>query len=604
MSWKNLKVGPWSIASALSVAIGGLVFVAVLVVLTTQLISNRASVLELVRDDIQQAFETIETALEDHLSPVADQVEFLGRLIDSGRYQLDERGRLQDLFTGALAATPQIDGIFLTEPDLRFLGVGQTSQGEIKILTKSRLDPARRRAMSESVEASDGARWYELVNVDGRTFLNLRRPLRRDGEYLGFLVAVVSMAELSQMMADFGDAHDETAFILHGEGSVLAHPALVSPHPDLSEQQPVVAIDRVGDLVLSALPEGRVMPDMADLENYGIEILHVDIGDQAYMVGTKRMDRYGPVPWHLGAWVPMDNLMDTMRPLHIAALTGLAIAVFAVVLAIVLGRLLARPIRRVAAESAKVGLFDLEHVERLPSSAISELNDQATAFNAMLAGLQSFSRYVPRRLVMRLIQSGAGDELESGERELTVMFTDIVGFTAMSEQLPASDVADFLNQHFTLLATCVEAEEGTIDKFIGDALMAFWGAPEAQDDHAQRACRAAQAIAVAVAADNAERAAAGLAPIRVRIGVHGGPVVVGNIGAPGRINYTIVGDTVNTCQRLESLGRNIDTDDAVTILVSEATARAVETDFVLEPAGSYEVKGRTEQVQAFRLMPG
>ena len=604
MSWKNLKVGPWSIASALSVAIGGLVFVAVLVVLTTQLISNRASVLELVRDDIQQAFETIETALEDHLSPVADQVEFLGRLIDSGRYQLDERGRLQDLFTGALAATPQIDGIFLTEPDLRFLGVGQTSQGEIKILTKSRLDPARRRAMSESVEASDGARWYELVNVDGRTFLNLRRPLRRDGEYLGFLVAVVSMAELSQMMADFGDAHDETAFILHGEGSVLAHPALVSPHPDLSEQQPVVAIDRVGDLVLSALPEGRVMPDMADLENYGIEILHVDIGDQAYMVGTKRMDRYGPVPWHLGAWVPMDNLMDTMRPLHIAALTGLAIAVLAVVLAIVLGRLLARPIRRVAAESAKVGLFDLEHVERLPSSAISELNDQATAFNAMLAGLQSFSRYVPRRLVMRLIQSGAGDELESGERELTVMFTDIVGFTAMSEQLPASDVADFLNQHFTLLATCVEAEEGTIDKFIGDALMAFWGAPEAQDDHAQRACRAAQAIAVAVAADNAERAAAGLAPIRVRIGVHGGPVVVGNIGAPGRINYTIVGDTVNTCQRLESLGRNIDTDDAVTILVSEATARAVETDFVLEPAGSYEVKGRTEQVQAFRLMPG
>ncbi len=604
MSWKNLKVGPWSIASALSVAIGGLVFVAVLVVLTTQLISNRASVLELVRDNIQQAFESIETALEDHLSPVADQVEFLGRLIDSGRYQLDERGRLQDLFTGALAATPQIDGIFLTEPDLRFLGVGQTSQGEIKILTKSRLDPARRRAMSESVEASDGARWYELVNVDGRTFLNLRRPLRRDGEYLGFLVAVVSMAELSQMMADFGDAHDETAFILHGEGSVLAHPALVSPHPDLSEQQPVVAIDRVGDLVLSALPEGRVMPDMADLENYGIEILHVDIGDQAYMVGTKRMDRYGPVPWHLGAWVPMDNLMDTMRPLHIAALTGLAIAVLAVVLAIVLGRLLARPIRRVAAESAKVGLFDLEHVERLPSSAISELNDQATAFNAMLAGLQSFSRYVPRRLVMRLIQSGAGDELESGERELTVMFTDIVGFTAMSEQLPASDVADFLNQHFTLLATCVEAEEGTIDKFIGDALMAFWGAPEAQDDHAQRACRAAQAIAVAVAADNAERAAAGLAPIRVRIGVHGGPVVVGNIGAPGRINYTIVGDTVNTCQRLESLGRNIDTDDAVTILVSEATARAVETDFVLEPAGSYEVKGRTEQVQAFRLMPG
>jgi class 3 adenylate cyclase len=299
----------------------------------------------------------------------------------------------------------------------------------------------------------------------------------------------------------------------------------------------------------------------------------------------------------------MDNMMVAMRRLLVAALTGLAIAVLAVVLAIVLGRLLARPIRRVAAESAKVGAFDLEHVERLPSSAISELNDQATAFNAMLTGLQAFSNYVPRRLVTRLIQSGAGHKLESGERELTVMFTDIAGFTAMSEHLPAREVADFLNQHFTLLAHCVEAEEGTIDKFIGDALMAFWGAPEAQDDHARRACRAAQAMAAAVAADNATRAAAGLEPVRVRIGIHSGPVVVGNIGAPGRINYTIVGDTVNTCQRLESLGREIATDDAVTILVSEATANAVADGFTLTLAGSYAVKGRTEQVQAFRLMP-
>jgi class 3 adenylate cyclase len=604
MSWKNLKVGPWSIASALSVAIGGLVLVAVLVVLTTQVISNRAGVMELVHDNIGLAFETIEASLDDHLSPAVDQVEFLARQIESGRYQLDERARLQDLLTGALAATPQIDGIFLTERDLRFLGVSQTSPGETEIFTESRLDPARRRAMNESVEASEGARWYELVNVDGRTFLNLRRPLRRDGEYLGYLAAVVSMVELSQMMTDIGDSQGTTTFILHGEGSVLAHPALVSAHPDLSEDTPVVAIDRVGDLTLSAMATGEDMTEMLGLEEDHIEILHVDVDDQAYMIGTKRVDRYGPVPWHVGAWVPMDNFFDTMRRLRIAALTGLAIAVLAVVLAVVLGRILARPIRRVAAESAKVGIFDLEHVERLPSSGISELNDQAAAFNAMLAGLQSFSRYVPRRLVTRLIQSGAGDELESGERELTVMFTDIVGFTAMSEQLPAREVADFLNQHFTLLAHCVEAEEGTIDKFIGDALMAFWGAPEAQDDHDLRACRAAQAIAAAVAGDNAARTAAGLAPVRVRIGIHSGPVVVGNIGAPGRINYTIVGDTVNTCQRLESLGRNIDTDDAVTILVSEAIARAVEGYFALEPAGSYAVKGRTEQVQAFRLMPG
>ena len=195
-------------------------------------------------------------------------------------------------------------------------------------------------------------------------------------------------------------------------------------------------------------------------------------------------------------------------------------------------------------------------------------------------------------------QEGAA---ESRERELTVLFTDIVGFTAMSERLSAREVADFLNEHFTLLARCVEAEEGTIDKYIGDSLMAFWGAPDVQEDHARRACRAARAIARAMEADNAARAAAGQASVRIRVGIHSGPAVVGNIGAPGRINYTIVGDTVNISQRLESLGRDFDRGEAVTVLIGGATARAVEGDFALESVGSCAVKGREEKVPAFRL---
>ncbi len=91
--------------------------------------------------------------------------------------------------------------------------------------------------------------------------------------------------------------------------------------------------------------------------------------------------------------------------------------------------------------------------------------------------------------------------------------------------------------------------------------------------------------------------------MRLRVGLHTGPVVVGNIGAPGRINYTIVGDTVNTCQRLESLGRQVDTADAVTVLLSETTARAVEGNATLEPVGQFEVKGRMQKIQAYRLVP-
>jgi class 3 adenylate cyclase len=601
---KRLELAQCSISLALGVAIGGLVLVAVGAVLVTQLITSRTSVIGLMNQSLQDAFSAIEIALEAHLLPAVDQIEFLGRLIENNNYDLEDREALRHLFVGALAATPQIEEVLLVQPDLKLLSVSQTPDRAVEVRTTPRTDPANLRAVIEKVEASDGVRWYELVHHDGKTYLNLRRPIRQDGEYLGFLASLISMPELSQFMTDFGDDHESTVFILQGREKVLAHPALVSPHPELSEETPVVGLDRVGDLVLAAWPSGQVKPGMEALQSEGIEVLHVDVGDNAYLVATKRVDRYGSIPWHLGAWVPMEDTMDAMHRLRNGALIGLVIAVLAVLLAVALGRLLARPIRRVAAESTKISGLDLGRVTPLPGSRISELDEQARAFNAMLSGLRSFERYVPRRLVSRLIASNLDDEVTSEERELTVMFTDIAGFTAMSERLPAAEVARFLNEHFSLLAGCVEAEEGTIDKYIGDALMVFWGAPDIQEDHALRACRAGLAIAEAMAADNAERQADGRPAARIRIGIHSGPVVVGNIGAPGRINYTIVGDTVNTCQRLEALGRDFDRGEAATVLVSGAVAAVVGGTLAVEPVGSYEVKGRSERVQAFRLTAG
>ncbi len=600
---KRLGLAQFSITLAFGVAIGGLVLVAVAAVLVTQLISSRNSVVGLMNQSIQEAFSAIEIALEAHLLPAVDQIEFLGRHIENNNYDLEDREALRHLFVGALAATPQIEEVLLVQPDLKLLSVSQTPDRAFEVRTTPRSDPASLRAHVEEVEASDGVRWYELVHLDGTTYLNLRRPIRRDGEYLGFLASLVSMPQLSQFMTDIGDDREATVFILQGSKDVLAHPALVSPHPELSEEMPVVGIDRVGDLVLAALPSGQIKPGMEALQSEGIEVLHVDVGDNAYLVSTKQVDHYGSIPWQLGAWVPMEDTMDAMRRLRHGAAIGLAIAVLAVLLAIVLGRLFARPIRRVAAESTKISGLDLGQVTPLPGSHISELDEQARAFNAMLSGLRSFERYVPRRLVSQLIASHSDDEVGSEERVLTVMFTDIAGFTAMSERLPAAEVARFLNEHFSLLAGCVEAEEGTIDKYIGDALMAFWGAPDIQEDHALRACRAGLAIAEAMAADNAERQADGRPAARIRIGIHSGPVVVGNIGAPGRINYTIVGDTVNTCQRLEALGRDFDRGEAATVLVSEAVATVVGGTLAVEPVGSYEVKGRSEKVQAFRLTP-
>ena len=187
---------------------------------------------------------------------------------------------------------------------------------------------------------------------------------------------------------------------------------------------------------------------------------------------------------------------------------------------------------------------------------------------------------------------------------MTVLFTDIVGFTAASETMEVAQTAAFLNDHFAEVGGCIEAEMGTIDKFIGDSVMAFWGAPEEQPDHAARACRAALAMRQAVEAGNMgrmEREDRAGAPLQLRIGIHTGPVIVGNIGAPQRMNYTIVGDSVNIAHRLEELGHALgDPGSAVTILISQATRDGAGLDTATD-LGAQAIRGRRESLQVYRL---
>jgi class 3 adenylate cyclase len=195
-----------------------------------------------------------------------------------------------------------------------------------------------------------------------------------------------------------------------------------------------------------------------------------------------------------------------------------------------------------------------------------------------------------------------GQGVHSEQRELTVMFTDIVKFSEIADRMGAEDTAAFLNRHFALLAECINAEDGTIDKYVSDAVLAFWGAPDRMDDHAARAVRAARGISETVAADNRRRAGKGLRPVRVRVGLHTGQAMVGNIGAPARINYTVVGDTVNDVQRLESLGRKLDVGADVTVLMSAETAvlAGMGPDDV-EDVGAHRLAGDPEEVPVRRL---
>ncbi|MCG8408141.1 MAG: adenylate/guanylate cyclase domain-containing protein, partial [Phycisphaerales bacterium] len=279
---------------------------------------------------------------------------------------------------------------------------------------------------------------------------------------------------------------------------------------------------------------------------------------------------------------------------------GLIVLFAALIAVFLLSRAITRPIKAASENAGIISRIQFDRVSALPGSVIREMDDLARSLNGMMDGLKAFSRYVPKKLVSRLVSENLPEDF-SEDRELTVMFTDIVGFTGLCEGMDARSTARFINEHLTLLWECITAEGGTVDKYIGDAVMAFWGAPETMDDHADAAARAVLRIIERVTTDNVRREEAGLPIVRLRIGIHSGPLVVGNIGAPERMNYTVIGDTVNVASRLENSARAIDRGDMVTVQVSADTIRRLTGDYKLEKIGSIDVKGRTVPIEAYRF---
>jgi adenylate cyclase len=212
----------------------------------------------------------------------------------------------------------------------------------------------------------------------------------------------------------------------------------------------------------------------------------------------------------------------------------------------------------------------------------------------------AFSRYLSPAYVDRLVADPSALELGGEERELTILFTDIAGFTGIAARLRPAQVVSILNRYFSRLTDVVADHGGTLDKYQGDAVMAFWGAPLASTAHAVDAVAAALAMAAASENLSAELAAEGYPPLRTRIGVNTGPVTVGNIGSERRFNYTIIGDAVNVASRLEGACRFY----GARIVLSAAVAERLDDRFVLRKLDRIAVKGKEEPLTVYEVVGG
>lgn len=590
-----------SIRTLLALSTGGLVLVATLTVLLIALRANMTNTFELLNQRVTLILDGIENEVRDKLEGAGAVVDGLVERADSGGLDGDPDYVIQAMAT-VLATAPEVEVLIYWDRNLVRRGVVRREDGRIAPLGRQVEADMRIRNDLAKLEPGGAHVWGEPVNENGTTFMNtLARAGNPDTE-VEFVGAAVSLEQFSRFVAEIGEKYGATAFILYGDEHLLAHPGIVPNGEHGSLRRGVIPRSEANDPVIVNLDRGEDVGLLAATARaQGVEVRRVEVGDVRYVVMYRWLHGLGPRPMAVGAYYPSLEFADTVQRLTMSGIAGLVVVAVAVIAAIVVGGFIARPVRRLASSAASVARLDLSGAARARPSPIAEVHDQAQAFNMMLDGLKVFETYVPKQLVQRLVAIGSHQGMASQSRDVTVMFTDIASFTMISERMGAAETAEFLNRHFGMLAECIREQGGTIDKYIGDAVMAFWGAPDRMDDHAARAIAAARRIAETIAADNRRRANKGLKPVRVRIGLHSGPAVVGNIGAPGRVNYTIVGATVNVAQRLESLGHKLEVGDDVTILMSAETARLAGIGAEGEDVGAHTLSGVPEPVEVVRL---
>jgi adenylate cyclase len=320
-----------------------------------------------------------------------------------------------------------------------------------------------------------------------------------------------------------------------------------------------------------------------------------DVAGRSYLLSVRGLE--GTQDWRVGVLVPEDHYLgDLARTRRVL----LALSLSALGLVLVLGGFAVRSVRHgldtIVASAARMRDFDFS-----PSPTASAFGDVARVMEDLeraKTALRALGRYVPVDLVRRLYRSGREPGLGGDLRDVTLMFTDIAGFTSLAEGMPPAELAGVLGRYFEVMTAAIHATGGIVDKYIGDAVMAMWNAPETREDHAERACAAA--LGCREAADGLMAAAewAGRPRFHTRFGIHRDEVLVGHFGAPDRISFTALGDGVNLASRLEGLNKLYET----TLLASETVRDAAKTAFAFRLVDVVAVKGKSRGVAVYELV--
>lgn len=384
----------------------------------------------------------------------------------------------------------------------------------------------------------------------------------------------------------------------HSQSLIVDRDGLIVAHSDVSQ---VLKRDSTGTLSRVRINELKdPLPALA----FGERGVHAQARFTFKHRGDEYVAMFSPFPpefgksWDVVIVAPLDDFVgeanDNNRKLLLLGLVFIGLQVLVIY---ALSRRIARPLELLEQQVQDVQNFKTGSSEPV-RSRIREIASLATSVGTLQGAIAAFSAFVPRELVRQLIATGHKLELGGRSQFLTVMFTDLEGFSTLTEITPAQELLDRVSHYFDVVTRATIVEKGTLDKFIGDGVMAFWGAPAQLEDHAYHACVAALRIQRGMDKLNADWVAQGKGSLRVRVGIHSDAVLVGNMGAPDRMSYTVMGDGVNLAARLEGTNKEFGTN----ICISHSVFREAGERLWIRRIGVVTVKGRRQDLQVYELM--
>ncbi|MDC0344902.1 cache domain-containing protein [Alphaproteobacteria bacterium] len=430
-----------------------------------------------------------------------------------------------------------------------------------------------------------------VFSTSGKPGLTVSQPLKdSSGNIFGVIAADISIDILTQQLKNNTIGKEGIVFIVSSTDSIIAHP----------DPKKAVQRDRDGlrTTVMSELRDDPIREAYQNFISTGETHGAFEQNNRSYLANFAAFpDEFGK-KWYTGVVVPTKFFTrDVERNQRMSLYMSLAILLISMFFVMVFAKRVSRPIVALAEEAENIRQFKLGSDMSVKTN-IRELKNLNAAIVSMRSSMRSFAKFIPKRLVEKVLSKGMEVKIGGRPREITMLFTDIAGFTSVSESYAPDKLATHLSDYFNELTQIIVDHNGTVDKYIGDAIMAFWGAPLNDRYHALNACRSALFQRKRLKELNRKWMSEGKPKLYTRFGIHTGTPIVGYMGSSERLNYTAIGDDVNLAARLEGANKFYETD----ILISHEVYDKVHRHVLVRPVDVVAVKGKKKSVPIYELL--